>query len=132
MEVKPFNISVAVSYPPDTDTPGYKEEMLTKPSLTKIISESGQVFAPRSVARDIIRAADAGQFTISTGLDGWLLKLLHPGMSPVNNIFEVFEQVIFASLARFVAVFYLLSWDFLVAKHTVQQQQQTADKLKTK
>lgn len=42
MECKPFNIYISVSYPPDTDTPGYKEEMTTKPDLTKTISESGK------------------------------------------------------------------------------------------
>jgi 3-dehydrosphinganine reductase len=30
MEVKPYNIYVTVSYPPDTDTPGFKVENLTK------------------------------------------------------------------------------------------------------
>lgn len=42
MECKPFNIFVSVSYPPDTDTPGYKVEMTTKPDMTKSISESGE------------------------------------------------------------------------------------------
>lgn len=118
MEVKPFNINVSVSYPPDTDTPGYKEEMLTKPSLTKIISESGQIFPPNAVAKDIIRDAEAGCFNISTGMDGWLIKQLHPGMSPFNNVFEVLQQIMFASLARLIAVFYLLYWDYVVAEHT--------------
>lgn len=30
MELKPFNIFVTLSFPPDTDTPGFKEENLTK------------------------------------------------------------------------------------------------------
>lgn len=30
MEVKPYNIYVTLSFPPDTDTPGFKEELLTK------------------------------------------------------------------------------------------------------
>lgn len=30
MEVKPFNIYVTLSFPPDTDTPGFKEENITK------------------------------------------------------------------------------------------------------
>lgn len=30
MEVKPYNIYVTLSFPPDTDTPGFKEENLTK------------------------------------------------------------------------------------------------------
>lgn len=30
MELKPFNIYISVSYPPDTDTPGFKEELKDK------------------------------------------------------------------------------------------------------
>ena len=30
MEVKPYNVSVTIAYPPDTDTPGFKEENLIK------------------------------------------------------------------------------------------------------
>jgi len=130
MEVKPFNISVSVSYPPDTNTPGYAEEMLSKPSLTKTISESGQVFSPSVVARDIIRDADEGYFTISTGFDGWLIKQLHPGMSPMNNISEVVQQVLFASIARLIAVFYLLYWDFLVAKDAAEESKKESKKIK--
>jgi 3-dehydrosphinganine reductase len=45
MELKPFHIFVSVCYPPDTDTPGYRLEMLSKPAITKLLSESGQVFS---------------------------------------------------------------------------------------
>ena len=55
-----------------------------------------------------------GYFGISTGLDGWLLKQLHPGMSPVNNIWEVIQQVLFGPLCRIIAIFYLLTWDSIV------------------
>ncbi len=132
MEVKPYNISVSVSYPPDTDTPGYKEEMLTKPSLTKVISESGQVFPPSAVAKDIIRDAEAGCFNISTGMDGWLIRQLHPGMSPFNNVFEVLQQIMFASLARLIAVFYLLYWDFVVAQDAATNQKSSKESKKSK
>lgn len=33
MELKPYNIYVTVSYPPDTDTPGFKEELKDKVSI---------------------------------------------------------------------------------------------------
>ena len=125
MEVKPFNISVSVSYPPDTDTPGYKEEMLSKPSLTKDISETGVVVPPQDVARDIVHYASQGYYGISTGLDGWLIKQLHPGMSPCNSAWEVTQQIMFASPMRLVSVFYVLYWDWIVA-HAVKKEQKTA------
>jgi 3-dehydrosphinganine reductase len=117
MEVKPYGILVSVCYPPDTDTPGYKAEMETKPSLTKQLSESGSVFSADNVAKDIVRLSSQGYFGISTGLDGWLLKQLHPGMTPINNMWEVVQQIVFSPIARIISVFYLLMWDTLCIKH---------------
>lgn len=115
MELKPFNISVSVCYPPDTDTPGYKEEMLTKPLLTKNISESGTVVSPQEVARDIVFYSRQHYYGISTGFDGWMMKQIHPGMSPVNNAWEAAQQIMFASPLRLISVFVVLYWDVIVA-----------------
>jgi hypothetical protein len=47
------------------------------------------VYSAQAVARDLVHYSTQGYFGISTGLDGWLLKQLHPGMSPVNHALEV-------------------------------------------
>lgn len=117
MELRPYGIYVSVSYPPDTDTPGYKIEMLDKPEITKKLSESG-VFSPESIAKDIVYYSKKGYFAISNGFDGWMLKQLHPGMSPVNNIWEVTQQILFCSLFRIVSLFYILSWDSIIKEET--------------
>ena len=111
MEVKPYGIYVSVAYPPDTDTPGYAVEMDSKPSLTKKLSESGNLFKPDAVASDILNQISSQYFGITTGLDGWLLKQLHPGMSPINNIWELVQQIMFCSIARIIAMFYIIGWD---------------------
>lgn len=111
MEVKPYNIYVSVAYPPDTDTPGYQTEMLTKPALTKKLSESGSVFNASVVAKDIFTMSNKGYFGISTGLDGWLLKQLHPGMSPLNSSSEVLQQIVVSPIARIISVFIIFFWD---------------------
>jgi hypothetical protein len=85
--------------------------MLTKPDITKRLSDSGSVFAPAVVAQDILRYSAHGYFGISTGLDGWLLKQLHPGMGPVNNWWEVAQGMLFAPLCRFISIFYVVGWD---------------------
>ena len=36
MELKPYNIFCTLSYPPDTDTPGLKEENIGKVQLTSL------------------------------------------------------------------------------------------------
>ena len=51
MELKPYNISVTVSFPPDTDTPGFKEEEKGKPKETKLIAAAAGLFQPEAVAK---------------------------------------------------------------------------------
>ena len=50
-ELTPYNIKVSVSCPPDTDTPGFQEELKTKPEETKLISAGAGFFDPKSVAK---------------------------------------------------------------------------------
>ena len=128
MELKPFNIFVSVCYPPDTDTPGYKEEMLSKPELTKTISESGVIVSPVEVAKDIVHYSNERYYGISTGFDGWLIKQVHPGMSPLNNAWEVCQQVMFASPIRFISVLFVVYWDVLVAMSMAKTHSSTAKK----
>lgn len=111
MEVKPYGILISVVYPPDTNTPGYELEMSTKPALTKKLSESGDVFNSDDVAADILKYSGQGYYGISTGFDGWLLKQLHPGFSPLNNQWEFYQGMVFSGLARFISLFYILAWD---------------------
>jgi 3-dehydrosphinganine reductase len=121
MELKPYNIYVSVSFPPDTDTEGYREEMKTKPWLTAKLSESGTLFSSQIVAGDIIRMSSRGWFAISTGMDGWLLKLGACGMSPINSYLELFWQVLMAPYLRLVGAVYLLSWDSMVDAYARSQ-----------
>ena len=115
MEVKPYGILVSVAYPPDTDTPGYELEMTSKPELTKKLSESGSVFSSDDVAADIVKYSGQGYFGISTGLDGYMLKQAHPGMSPINNIWETVQLMLVAPIAKLVSVFVVLTWDIQCA-----------------
>ncbi len=51
MEVAPFDITVTVGFPPDTDTPGFEEENKGKPEETKLLSETAGLFSPTEVAK---------------------------------------------------------------------------------
>jgi len=61
--------------------------------------------------------SSVGYFGITTGFDGWLLKQLHPGFTPINNMHEIIQQILFSPLARFISLFYILNWDALCMKH---------------
>jgi len=116
MEVRPYDIRVTVSFPPDTDTPGYKEEMKTKPKETCLISETSGLFTAEAVAKTILTDAQHGKFLSSVGLDGFMLTNLNCGMTPVTSLAEALWQVATMSVFRAVSFFYLWSFDNIVRR----------------
>ena len=71
-ELKKFNISVQVLCPPDTDTPGFATENLTKPTETKAISASAKIMTSEAVAKELIAGIRENTFMIIPGFDGKL------------------------------------------------------------
>lgn len=57
MELRPYGITVTLALPPDTDTPGFEIENQKKPEETKLLSESGGIYQPKEVARNIFEDA---------------------------------------------------------------------------
>lgn len=57
MELRPYNISVTLSLPPDTDTPGFAIEELSKPLETRLISQTSRLVSPDVVADKLFRDA---------------------------------------------------------------------------
>eukprot|EP01095_Lingulamoeba_sp_RSL-Kostka_P003006 TRINITY_DN138_c0_g1_i1.p1 TRINITY_DN138_c0_g1~~TRINITY_DN138_c0_g1_i1.p1 ORF type:complete len:388 (-),score=108.18 TRINITY_DN138_c0_g1_i1:287-1450(-) len=110
-EVKPYNIFISVSYPPDTDTPMYEQEMKIKPIETVKMSESGSVFSSKNVAKDIVNSFSSYKFTIYHGFDGFVLNTLSGGLEPSHNIFSCLLQSIFFPILRPVWNYiYLSDW----------------------
>jgi 3-dehydrosphinganine reductase len=116
MELEPFNIKVSVSFPPDTDTPGFAIENQSKPSETKMISESGGTFDPETVARKALKDALAGKFASTVGFEGLMVATVCSGMMPVKSCLELFWQIISMGLFRLVSVFFLSSCRKIVRK----------------
>lgn len=57
MELKDYNISVTLSLPPDTDTPGLAEENKTKPKETKVLCATSGLVKPEEVANKLMNDA---------------------------------------------------------------------------
>lgn len=57
MELAPYNISVTLSLPPDTNTPGFAIEELSKPLETKLISNTSSLVSPELVADKLFKDA---------------------------------------------------------------------------
>jgi short-subunit dehydrogenase len=75
-ELKKYNISVSVLCPPDTDTPGFATENLTKPAETRVISVNAKVMSSDAVAKELIAGISKNTFMIIPGFDGKLTYFL--------------------------------------------------------
>jgi 3-dehydrosphinganine reductase len=64
-ELKPHGITVACAYPPDTDTPGYAEENLHKPEVTRRISATIRPRSAPAVAAAIRRGIERDRRVIT-------------------------------------------------------------------
>ncbi|XP_011638417.1 3-ketodihydrosphingosine reductase [Pogonomyrmex barbatus] len=107
MELRPYNISVTLSLPPDTDTPGFAIEELSKPTETKAISEMAKLMKPEIVAEKILKDTLASNFFSTVGLEGFILTTLCAGMSPIKLIRQLFMQVCLMGPMRLVGAAYL-------------------------
>lgn len=108
-EVRPHGIHVSVSYPPDTDTPMYEEEMKLKPPETRLMSESGSVFTAEHIAGDIVDGLEHWRFAITHGFDGKVLGILSGALAPTRSMAEVALEALSLPILRLVWVFMILS-----------------------
>lgn len=111
MEVKPYGVYVTVAYPPDTDTPGLKEENLVKPQETRLIAEGSGVYDSKVVASSIIDSLKRGSFTCTYGFNGALLAILTAGAAPAITFKEALTQIIAAPLCRVIGMVILYMFD---------------------
>ena len=68
------------------------------------------------VGSHIVTGLQAGTFAVYTGLDGWMLANLTAGMSPISSLLDSLVQASVMSLLRLVSLFYLASFDGIIAK----------------
>ncbi|XP_077870158.1 3-dehydrosphinganine reductase-like [Saccoglossus kowalevskii] len=116
MEVKPYDIYITVSFPPDTDTPGFQAENISKPKETTLISETAGLFQPEDVAKVIINDASLGRFLSYIGVDGYMLSNVTCGFSPVTSMMEGVQQVATMGFFRIISFFYIGHFDKIIKK----------------
>lgn len=109
MELKPFDIGVTVSFPPDTDTPGYEAENQIKPSLTFKMSETGNIYSPDQVANSLIDDIRAKKFHSTVGLENHLVLMATNSFMP-TSLGRVLLESLVAGPIKLIAYFILRSW----------------------
>ncbi|CAG2122309.1 unnamed protein product [Medioppia subpectinata] len=122
MELKTYNISVCVSYPPDTDTPGFEHEQITKPIETKLISDAGGLYSPDIVAKHTMIDAMSGKFHSTVGFESWMIRTLCCGMSPITSTLDAVLQVLSMGLFRIVGLIFLRKCDSIIKKCSQEKQ----------
>jgi 3-dehydrosphinganine reductase len=87
-ELKPEGISVSVVFPPDTDTPQLREEILVRPAITSKIAGGAKVKSPEEIAQAILDGVRRGRFTIAPGFEMTMLARFAGLLSPILNKFS--------------------------------------------
>lgn len=113
---KPIHVQVA--YPPDTQTPGFDRENLTKPKATKLISEKAGLFQPGQIGRKMLHEAMASnpRFAVYFDLDGWMISNLTAGFAPVTNWMDAVTQLALSSILRWISLFYVMDFHQIIQK----------------
>ncbi|KAL0118463.1 hypothetical protein PUN28_009255 [Cardiocondyla obscurior] len=130
MELQPHGISVTLSLPPDTDTPGFAIEELSKPMETKAISQVATLVQPEVVAKKTLEDALARKFFSTVGLEGFIMTTLCAGMSPVDLFCQLFVQVLLMGPLRLVGAVYLFFFQRVIAKYKDYMNPETSKKAK--
>jgi len=110
MEVNHLGIGVTISFPPDTQTPGFDEENVDKPEETRLISGDGVVFQPDHVAQCIVSDAVKGNFMSYVGFDGFILGHVTSGMAPTSSSLQCLIQFACMGLFRAISLAYQKSF----------------------
>ncbi|MCL2882189.1 MAG: SDR family oxidoreductase [Coriobacteriia bacterium] len=66
-ELKPHGVQVHVLCPPDTETPGFAEEVRQRPAATAKISGNLKPVSPDYIAQKLVRGIDRGKYYIVPG-----------------------------------------------------------------
>eukprot|EP01133_Synstelium_polycarpum_P011566 gene11566-13499_t len=118
-ELKPYNITFSLVYPPDTDTPGYAQENLTKPPATVAISGGAKPVSARVVADAIVDGIQCGDYHIAIDIPTKLCAILSPGLTP---FYYPFFDIVLAPICRLVGVIAMHQNDSEVMKEWKQRQ----------
>lgn len=85
-------IQVSVLAPPDTDTPGFREENKSKPYETKELSANANLMSAEKVAKIFLQKLSKGKFLITANFESALFYRLH-GMFP-ELVFKIMMGMI--------------------------------------
>lgn len=66
-ELKPYNITISVLYPPDTDTPGLEKELRARPQECSLLAEGAGLMSAEDVATAFVEGLLKQEYAILPG-----------------------------------------------------------------
>lgn len=116
----PHGIGVTLALPPDTDTPGYREEIKDMPPESRAVSADGGLFEADVVAKKILDGIKRGAYRITVGIDGALLGMVSAGMTPGISL----DEVLLMPFLRIASAFYVANWQNIIRREHRKRQSQ--------
>ncbi|PIN16518.1 putative 3-ketosphinganine reductase [Handroanthus impetiginosus] len=116
-EIISDNIHVSLVFPPDTETPGFAEEVKRRPQLSSIIAASSGAMKADEVAKKSLNGIQSGSFMVPCNFEGFLLGVATAGLSPQRSFLMAFVEVMTAGLMRFAGLFFQWNWYGCIEKH---------------
>jgi len=111
MELRPHNVFVTLTHPPDTETPSLQKENAERSALLRQIAETASAWSSDMVAYKILFDISNNVFLSHFGFLGWLLSLATASCAPVHSVTQFILEVTLCGVARFAALFFHYDFD---------------------
>ncbi|CAA7395539.1 unnamed protein product [Spirodela intermedia] len=110
------NVHVSLVFPPDTETPGFAEEVKRRPEATAAIASSSGAMTAAAVAEKVLRGIKAAAFTVTCNFEGVMLSLATAGMSSQRSWAMALAEILGSGFMRFLGIYYQYSWYRTIAR----------------
>ncbi|KAJ6833931.1 3-dehydrosphinganine reductase TSC10A-like [Iris pallida] len=117
-EVIADNIHVSLIFPPDTDTPGFAEEIKLRSELGNIIAGSSGGMKSDDVAEKTLNGIKSATFIVPCNFEGTMLSIATAGLSPQRSSLTALLEVFGAGPMRFLGLCFQWSWYCAIEKYT--------------
>ncbi|ANQ06101.1 NAD(P)-binding protein/reductase [Plasmodium coatneyi] len=116
-ELKHYNIHFSNAFLPSIQTPGYAQENLKKPFVTKRIEDLTSTVDSDYAADKVVRKVKEGRKFITIDFNGFMLSVLHSGYRNPESYFDYLVCVSFCGVFVFVSSLYKLYIEHIIRRN---------------
>ncbi|CAA9986504.1 NAD(P)-binding protein/reductase, putative [Plasmodium knowlesi strain H] len=116
-ELKYYNIHFSNAFLPSIQTPGYAQENLRKPFVTKRIEDLTTTVDSDYAADKVVGKMKEGKKFITLDFNGFMLSVLHSGYRNPESYFDYLVCVSFCGVFVFVSSLYKLYIEHIIRRN---------------